>query len=296
MEPLVDSLWDEWVATSILDVISAESELAGIVSCLKKTSCPGGDIRLSSRRLWVFRRIRKLWGKTRWSSGVDMGDILKVPKRHKGSVSIRLPVNVLSSIEAKEHDGSFIRWSWIRGVFGVTGALYQPKRGYYFLFRVSNREVVSGLVDHLAKNHISPSSRDVSDTVELIVRDQAQIVDLVNGMGLPNTALRLEEMAIIRSMRDRANRLVNCDASNIKKSVDAARRQIHVARFPLDKGCEKNLSPELLELIELRLTNPSISLNELGSNLSIPVTKSTVTYRWKKLIAIAESNGFMPDI
>lgn len=295
MEPLIDSLWDEWMASLILDVISAESELAGIVSCLKKTSYHGSDTRLSSRRLWVFRRIQKLWGKTRWSCGIDIGDILNVPKRHKGSVSISLPWHVLSSIEAKEHDGSFLRWSWIRGVFGVTGALYQPRRGYYFLFRVFNREVVSGLIDHLAKNHISPSSREVGDTVELIVRDQSQIVDLVNGMGLPNTALRLEEMAIVRSMRDRANRLVNCDASNIKKSVDAARRQIHVARFLLDKGREKNLSSELLELIELRLANPSISLNELGSNLSVPVTKSTVTYRWKKLTAIAESQGFMSE-
>nr|WP_321503648.1 DNA-binding protein WhiA [uncultured Dethiosulfovibrio sp.] len=292
MEPLTDSLWDEWVVSPVLDVISAESELSGIVSCLKRKACPQGEIQLYSRRLWIFGRIRRLWPKTRWSLQVDIGDILKVPRRHRGSVSINLPDHILLSIESKEHERSFLRWSWIRGVFGVTGALYQPKRGYYFLFRVSNRGVLSGLLDHLDKNHISPSCRLVGETTEIIVRDQSQIVDLVNGMGLSEVALRLEERAMVRSIRDQANRVVNCDASNIRKSVNAARRQLKVAAFLMENGCIDELSSELMELISLRLANPSVSLNELGCNLAVPVTKSTVTYRWKKLTAIAESQGF----
>lgn len=295
MEPLADSLWDEWVASPVVDVVSAESELSGIVSCLRKSRSAKGNSMLSSRKLWIFRRIRRLWSKTRWSSSIEIGAILKVPKSHRGSVSICLPEDILISIESKEQDRSFLRWSWIRGVFGVAGALYQPKKGYYFLFRVSNEEVLYGLVDHLSKNNIPSSLRNVGGAVELIVRDQSQIVDLVNGMGLSETALKLEERAILRSMRDQANRLVNCDSSNIKKSVDAAARQLRIARFFTDKGEEKNLSPELLELITLRLANPSVSLNELGSNLFVPVTKSTVTYRWKKLKAIAESQGFSLD-
>lgn len=295
MEPLTDFLWDEWIVLPVLDAISAESELAGIVSCLRRKACFNGNVKLYSRRLWVFGRIRRLWGKTKWSSFADIGDILKVPRRHTGSVSIALPTDILSSIESKEHEKSFLRWSWMRGVFGASGALYQPKRGYYFLFRIFNDSVIGGLVDHLNKNHITPSSRVVGDATEVIVRDQSQIVDLINGMGLSDVALKLEERAIVRSMRDQANRLVNCDASNIKKSVSAAGKQLKIARFLIENDCIRDISSELMELMSLRLDNPSASLNELGANLSVPVTKSTVTYRWKKLMAIAESRGFCLD-
>ncbi len=295
MEPLTDFLWDEWIVLPVLDAISAESELAGIVSCLRRKVCLNGSSKLYSRRLWVFGRIRRLWCKTKWSSFADIGDILKVPRRHTGSVSITLPAEVLSSIDSKEHEKSFLRWSWMRGVFGASGALYQPKRGYYFLFRVSNKDVVSGLLDHLSKNHIVPSSRVVGDATEVIIRDQSHIVDLINGMGLSDVALKLEEKAIVRSMRDQANRLVNCDASNIKKSISAARKQLKIARFLTENKYTDNIAPELTELLSLRLENPSVSLNELGANLTVPVTKSTVTYRWKKLMAIAESLGFCLD-
>ncbi len=292
MESLVSSLWDEWVSFPVLDAISAESELSGIISSLRRSSHEDGMVRLSSRRLWVFRRIRSLWSKTRWGSMMDMGDILKVPKRHRGSVCVQMPESFFVSFQMKEHDRSFLRWSWVRGVFGTSGALYLPKRGYYFLFRVSSGEVEAGLSDHMAKNGISFSERVIDGSVELIVRDQSQIVDMINGMGLSGIALKLEERAILRSIRDQTNRLVNCDASNIRKSVDAARRQIQIARFFIDNGYDKDLSPELIELINLRVVNPSASLNELGMSMKSPVTKSTVTYRWKKLINIAELYGF----
>lgn len=293
MEELISSLWDEWVSLPVPDPVSAESELSGIICSLRKSFHRDEAVRLSSRRLWIFRRIRFLWPKTRWGSAVDMGDILKVPKRHRGSVCIQMPLSLFVSCQAKEHDRSFLRWSWVRGVFGASGALYLPKGGYYFLFRVSGEDIEAGLTDHMKKNSIPFSKRTVRNFTELIVRGQPRIVDIMSGMGLSETALKLEERAIVRSIRDQANRLVNCDASNIRKSVDAARWQTELAQFFLKNGHIQDLPSELVELINLRIANPSASLNELGISMKTPVTKSTVTYRWKKLAAIAESYGFV---
>ncbi len=291
MESLSARIWDEWVSDPVSDRVSAESELSGILSCLRNKEV-SEKIILWSRRLWTFRRIRRLWSKTGWSRDLDLGDILRVPERHKGSVRLELPLGLALAIQTKELDSGFLRWPWIRGVFGGVGALYFPKRGYYFLFRAPVGSVFSGLKDHLEKNGFPVSYRPVANAVEVILRDQSAIVDLMVGMGLPESALLLEEKSIVRSMRDRANRLVNCDASNIRKSVAAAERQGQLIDFLRENGPIDALSPELVELIELRKAAPSASLSELGAAMNTPVSKSTVTYRWKKLQAIAESYGF----
>ncbi len=295
MEALNTRIWDEWITDPVLDRVSAESELSGISSCLRSKEV-SDKLVLWTRRLWIFRRIRRLWSKTGWSRDLDLGEALRVPVRHKGNVRLELPMDIAMSIRAKELDGGFLRWPWIRGVFGVVGGLYFPKRGYYFLFRAPAGSVFAGLKDHLVKNGFPVSYRPVSNAVEVILRDQSAIVDLMVGMGLPESALLLEEKSIVRSMRDRANRLVNCDASNIRKSVDAAEKQGKLIAFLQKRGSADDLSPELVELIELRKANPSASLSELGAAMKKPVSKSTVTYRWKKIQAIAESYGFADNV
>lgn len=295
MDSLSSEIWDEWISSHIPDRISADSEIAGTFSCMRRKITKADRVILSSRRLWIFHRMRRLWKKTSWGGYFDLGKMLHVPERHRGTVQLEMPIDLFRTIQSKELSGSFIRWAWVRGIFGAVGSVFFPKRGYYFLFRVPYDEILTGLKDHLQKNDLSVSYRRGSGCVEAMVRGQNDIVDLMIGMGLPNAALKMEEKAIVRSMRDRANRLVNCDASNIRKTVDAARRQIALATFLKKNGHEDELPPDLAELIDLRIANPSASLNELGSAMNSPVSKSTVTYRWKKILSIAETYGFSYD-
>ena len=73
--------WDEWFSAPITDSVSAESELSGIVACMKSRS-EGGSVVLSLPRLWVFRRFRRLWPKVTWSADCELNDILRVRSRH----------------------------------------------------------------------------------------------------------------------------------------------------------------------------------------------------------------------
>ncbi len=89
-------------------------------------------------------------------------------------------------------------------------------------------------------------------------------------------------------MRDRANRLVNCDASNIRKTLEAAEWQLEIAKVFQNEKVWATLPEPLKELIETRMQYPSATLTELGQLLSKPVSKSTVKYRWQKLKEMAE--------
>ena len=89
-------------------------------------------------------------------------------------------------------------------------------------------------------------------------------------------------------MRNKANRVRNCDEANINKVVSAAMRQTEDIRWIMKCGRMETLSPELRELAQLRLENPELSLKELGELLSVPLGRSGVNHRFQKIAAIAE--------
>ena len=79
--------WDEWLLAPVTDVVSAESELSGIISCVRSRS-DGDRVRLALPRLWVFRRVRRLWPRVSWTAECDLTDILCLRGRH---VSLAVP-------------------------------------------------------------------------------------------------------------------------------------------------------------------------------------------------------------
>ena len=48
------------------------------------------------------------------------------------------------------------------------------------------------------------------------------------------------------------------------------------------------LTDELKELAEMRLENVDMSLQEIGDSLSVPISRSGVNHRFKKLAKIAD--------
>jgi DNA-binding protein WhiA len=124
----------------------------------------------------------------------------------------------------------------------------------------------------------------------LTVRDQGGIVNVLTGIRLFRTSLELEEKALLRSVRDRANRLVNCDAANIRKTLEAARRQRMVALRLAETGKLEKLPPGYRDLAKARIDNPTATLTELGQLLQKPVSKSTIEYRWRKMEQMAEES------
>lgn len=93
---------------------------------------------------------------------------------------------------------------------------------------------------------------------------------------------------IYKDVRNKANRIANCDAANIDKVVDAAMKQIEdITYIEKTKGLDY-LSDELRELAQLRLDNVDMSLKEIGDSLTVPISRSGVNHRFRKIAKIAE--------
>ena len=103
--------------------------------------------------------------------------------------------------------------------------------------------------------------------------------------GAGNTALNLEEHAVLAAIRADANRLANADEANLERVAHAAHRQLEAIRAI---GLEA-LPPELVEIAELRLRHPSASLAELGAKARPPLSKSAVHRRLQAVTSLLET-------
>ena len=119
------------------------------------------------------------------------------------------------------------------------------------------------------------------------LKEGAQIVDLLNIMGAHVALMELENIRIVKEMRNNVNRLVNCETANLNKTVSAAVRQVQDINY-LEGAIGLSALPSNLEEIALyRLQHPSASLKEMGEMLNPPVGKSGVNHRLRKLSELA---------
>ncbi|MCF7934820.1 MAG: DNA-binding protein WhiA [Synergistales bacterium] len=290
MERLVDTLWEEWLSGPTPGGSACvNEEIRGILWGFAAPRMEEETFLLSGGRLRIFRRLRKLWPNSQFAGQYELGSLLVIPQKRRGKVGLRVPGELFSQLRAPPQRSASGSWAWIRGVWGTTGAFYIPKSGYYLLFRVEkqkNEEQILARV--LQRLGVTVGFRRRGTVTEYLLRNKKTIVMFLESMHLPYTAQALQEKGRMRALRDHANKQVNCDAANIRKSLETAYRQIALINALEERVGLGELAPKLRELVELRRQYPSISLKELGQQLSQPVSKSTVEYRWNKIRQYAE--------
>ena len=124
----------------------------------------------------------------------------------------------------------------------------------------------------------------------MYIKESESIVDLLNVMEAHVALMNLENLRILKGMRNSINRRVNCEAANITKTVNAASRQIEDILFLKDHYGFEKLPDNLRQMAEVRLEYPEATLKELGAYLDPPVGKSGVNHRLRSLSEIAEKN------
>lgn len=281
MERLKYLVRDEW-SSRPLDA-DTTPELMGIVESLPATK-QGSIVLLPCSRLNVIRRFVGLWKQSNLSKTHPEGqDRFFFWDKNLKRGGIELSFDVYHAIINKGLDDVSL-WQWMRGVFGVVGSLYFPKIGYYLVLRFAPQSTIVDRVRGLFEGaELSTGARMRNRSAELMLRNQEHVVTFLANIGLVRSSLAIEDTAIMRAMKSRANKLVNCDYANINKSLKAAQSQLALLEAVENLDLREELPPELKELVEIRRANPSASLRELGQFFSRPVSKSTVEYRWRKL-------------
>lgn len=177
--------------------------------------------------------------------------------------------------------------AYIRGAFLGSGSINDPEKNYHMEFVANNEDYAYELSDLI--NSMGFNSKIVARKNNFVVylKESEQISDLLTIMGANNAMFALQNAKIMKDMRNKVNRIVNCETANLSKTVDAAVRQVEsILIIQKTIGISK-LPKNLQEVALLRLEYEDMSLKELGEHLHPPLGKSGVNHRFKKIEEIA---------
>lgn len=172
------------------------------------------------------------------------------------------------------------RASFLRGAFLAGGSITDPQRKSYHLELIThNEDFADGLVYlmNLLSLKAKMSRRKAYYVVYLKESDaNVRFLTLIQA----NTAvIKLEEVRVIKGLREEVNRRVNCETANLEKTLSAAWSQVETINHLIAQVGLGVLPTRLRRTAELRLEYPEATLKELGELHTPPVSKSAVNHR-----------------
>jgi DNA-binding protein WhiA len=177
-----------------------------------------------------------------------------------------------------------------RGAFLAHGSLTDPGRSAALEVTCPGNESAMALVGAAGRLGIAAKAREVRGVHRVVIRDGDAISAMLEAMGATNTVQRWEELRQRREVRATANRLVNFDDANLRRSAQAA-----VAACSRVERALEILGDEVPEHLryagELRLSFRDSSLDELGHHADPPMTKDAVAGRIRRLLAMADKRA-----
>lgn len=286
------------------------AELAAMVSCCGHGfQSDRGEIclRIQTENITVARKCFTLLHKTfniNTDISVKRNAYLKKNRIYtlwiRDGAEARLVMQALKLKEAPDAGGELLaeslivqqpccRRAFIRGAFLASGSISDPEKFYHLEMVASSQMKAEQLRDIV--NTFAMEAKIVTRKKYFVVylKEGNQIVDLLNIMEAYVSLMELENVRILKEMRNSINRQVNCETANIHKTVSAAVSQIEAIEYIRDTIGLDGLPEGLEEIARIRLEQPEATLKELGAALDPPVGKSGVNHRLRKLRTIADS-------
>lgn len=180
------------------------------------------------------------------------------------------------------------RRAFVRGSYLAIGSMSNPEKGYHMEFVCDNEEMANDLIDNFKSFSVEAKMVVRKKNFVVYIKDGEAIVDMLNIMGAHVSLMNLENTRIVKDMRNSINRRVNCEAANIKKTVNAANKQVEDIQYIRKHYGLQKLPDNLRQIAEVRLAYPDATLVELSQLLDPPVGKSGVNHRLRKLSELAE--------
>jgi len=177
----------------------------------------------------------------------------------------------------------------IRGMFLGAGAINNPEKANQLSIGANTEEIAQLMLENLEQNDIKYKIIKKSEHYHIYTKDGEEISKILAFIGANKAVLEFENIRIEREMRNKINRIVNCEGANLNKTMNASIEQIEaINKLKKNKKFEQ-LDRNLKEIAEIRLKNPNANLTQIAELLKEPIGKSGVNYRLKKIVDLAKN-------
>ena len=173
--------------------------------------------------------------------------------------------------------------TFIATAFLCCGTMTDPEKSYNLEFLSTRHYLSQQLEAMLAEHDFHPhrALRKGANTVYVKAADH--IEDLLTFMGAGGAAMRIMDQRLYNEVRNKTNRLSNCETANMGKSVQAAVQvQLAIERLQ-EAGALATLPEALRQTAKLRMQYPDLPLAKLALKLDPPVSKAGLSHRLKRI-------------
>ncbi len=177
--------------------------------------------------------------------------------------------------------------AFVRGAFLGGGSVTNPEKRYHMEFVCGQKEFAEGLLNIIDELGIAARMIPRGKHFVVYLKEGDAIVTLLTMIGAHASILNIENIRVMKSVRNSVNRKVNCETGNLSKTVNASVRQQESIEYIRSRMGLDKLSPGLREVAQARLDNPDATLEELAEMLGAG-SKSGINHKLRKLNSIAE--------
>ena len=217
---------------------------------------------------------------------------LNIPSEHfREEIIYRYRISsrtLIHRIQRENIDNNSV-FAFIAGAFLSCGSITEPIKEYHLEFVVPYYDLTQDLLNLLTEVGINAKYTERKNMYVIYLKGSESIEDLLTLMGATMSSIDLMNVKIYKDVRNKANRIANCDSANIERTLKASDKQIADIEYIADTIGLENLPADLINIAELRMEYPEMSLRELGENLDKPLGRSGANHRLKRISEIAEA-------
>ena len=178
--------------------------------------------------------------------------------------------------------------AFLRGAFLSCGTVTSPESGYHLEFVVPYKKLCTDLMKFLDELNLNPKYIVRKGNHIVYFKDSESIEDILAIIGAQDASLYVMGIKIEKDVKNKVNRKLNFEISNISKTVDAAQIQISSIELIESRQGLSSLPENLQKIARLRLEYPESSLSELEKLLDEPISRSGINHRLNKIVKIAQ--------
>ena len=155
--------------------------------------------------------------------------------------------------------------AFLRGMYIIKGSINDPRKNcYHFEITCKNYELATLVKEIFVTNQIDAKIRERKTGYVVYIKKSEDISSALALMGASAGVFYFEDSRIVRDISNMANRMANCDIANVKKSTDAAQKQLKAIEFIKQNGHFNKMPLRLQMIATMREDYPDGTLEELS--------------------------------
>lgn len=184
----------------------------------------------------------------------------------------RLAVRLEDGGEVEQFDwdsaASHCRTAYVRGLVLARGSVSVGPTGTHLELVVPAAEL-EAIAERLAEFGLPAGTRLRRGRGVMTWKEAETIVGLLRRIGASAATLELESRFVARALRGHMNRVVNAEHANLRRAVEAARRQLSQIETLEQRDLLRRLSRHARRVATQRRKAPEATFSELSSSIGL---------------------------